>query len=255
MSKVGIVVPTQGSRPQYLKMALDSIRGAGASYIILVAPPDFDAVALLNEKLIDAFVAEVGTGAANAINLGIRKLPPEIEYVGWLGDDDLLTTNAIDRAANQLDGNSSAVLVFGQCEYMDFRGAKLFTNKSGRWAIPLIRFGPQLIPQPGCLFRRSTFMAVGELRTDLKLSFDLDLLIRLRAKGAFIYIPEVLAKFRWHQESLSVADRRSSVCEASYVRRSHLPKFAKFVSFLWEPVIRWSSLNAGFVVSKIRIKE
>jgi hypothetical protein len=152
--KVGIVVPTIGQRPEYLPLALKSIREAGNAYVLLVGNKGFDATSFLDSGLVDKYIDEDDTGLAAKINFGFRALPEQIQYINWLGDDDLLTKGSLEVALDRITQQDQPVLVYGGCEYMDPKGNSLFTNKSGAWAVPLLRFGPQLIPQPGALSRR-----------------------------------------------------------------------------------------------------
>ena len=247
--RVGIVVPTLGERPDYLKQCLKSIRAAGKAHILVVAPSSVDNSALKSEGLIDSFVIDEGGGLASAINRGIRSLPPSVEYVNWLGDDDLLTPESLKATAELLTLEHQTVLAFGACDYIDGMGNKVWENWSGKWAVPLLRFGPDLIPQPGALFRRSAFEAAGGLNPDLGWAFDFDLFIRLSKLGKLKYINRTLAKFRWHPESLSVEHRRESVSEASQVRVSHLTAWLRPFSFLWEWPVKQATLIAGKRVS------
>lgn len=244
------MVPTIGGRPEYLPLALKSIRAAGDAYIVLVGNKGFDAAPLLSAGLIDKYLDEPTANLAAKINFGFRALPEEIEYINFLGDDDLLTPNSLATAVTRLDQPDAPVLVFGACEYIDPEGKKIFTNKSGQWAVGLLRFGPQLIPHPGSLYRRDAFELVGGLATEYQMAFDFDLFIKLSKQGKCAYLPETLAKFRWHPGSLSVSRRRESVKEASLVRRSHLPNWAKPISTIWEWPVRQLTLLAGLRVSK-----
>lgn len=243
--RVGIVVPTLGQRPDYLEKCLGSIRAAGNAHIVLVAPASFNSHPLLGTGLVDSLETDEGNGLAGAINKGIKSLPSTVEYVNWLGDDDLLTEGSLEITEKYLDSNPDAVMVFGACDYIDGTGAVVWTNRSGQWAVPLLRVGPDLIPQPGSLFRRSAFDSVGGLRTDLGWAFDFDLFIRLSRAGKIKYVKKTLAQFRWHPESLSVEHRKKSVAEASRVRVSHLPSLLKPVSFLWEYPVQQATLVAG----------
>lgn len=249
-SRVGIVVPTLGTRPSFLEECLNSIRSAGDAHIVLVAPKTLDPKSFLETGLIDDFVEDPNNGLAAAINAGFEKMPPSIEFMNWLGDDDLLYADAISKTAKVLEGNPAASLVFGQCDYIDSDGRLIWTNKSGSWAGPLLRVGPDLIPQPGALFRRSTFYLAGALDTQLRWAFDFDLFIKLSKLGPLIYLKTRLAKFRWHPESLSVGQRRQSVSEASKVRISHLPRLLRRVSILWETVVKVATLLAGDSLGK-----
>ena len=253
--RVGIVVPTLGDRPDYLEQCLSSLRAAGDVHILLVAPASMNAEILSTEGFIDSVVLDGGGGLAAAINQGIRALPSTVEYVNWLGDDDLLTINSLVASTKALDENDQTVMAYGSCEYINREGQTVWVNSSGQWAVPLLRFGPDLIPQPGALFRRSAFEEVGGLRVDLGWAFDFELFIRLSKVGKLRFINQTLAKFRWHPESLSVEHRRKSVEEASQVRVSHLPAFLRPISFLWEYPVRQATLVAGKrVTSKAKSK-
>ena len=250
-SKVGIVVPTLGTRPEYLKLCLQSIRDAGQAHICLVAPKDFDANALQSIGLVDQLVQESGDGLAEAINLGISSLPKSIQYVNWLGDDDFLMANTLEIASGFLDRENGTVAVFGPCDYIDDSGARIWTNRSGSWAKAILRFGPDLIPQPGALLRRTAFEEIGGLSRAYGWAFDFDMFIKMSKVGKLSYIPHTLAAFRWHPDSLSVGQRELSINEASQVRKSHLPSPLRVISELWELPTRRLTAWAGKRVSKL----
>lgn len=243
--RVGIVVPTLGKRPSYLKQSLESIQAAGAAHICLVAPKEFDCQGLINGGLIHQFLVDPGAGLAAAINEGFSKMPTEIEYINWLGDDDFLAPDSISDAVDVLDADPTAVLVYGSCEYVNPSGELVWVNKSGQWASKFLSFGPDLIPQPGALFRRKAFEQVGQLSISYKWAFDFDLLLRLKKIGKLRFIKKNLSSFRWHPESLSVAYRKESVIEASKVRVSHLPKALRSISLFWEYPVQVATLLAG----------
>lgn len=240
-----VVVPTLGQRDDYLQLSLRSIREAGESYILLVAPASFDTTALTADGLIDAAVAETGTSLPAAINQGFAALPADVRYVAWLGDDDLLRPRSLEITKAYLDKHQKSAMVYGRCDYIDESGTVVWTNKSGAWAAPLLRVGPDLIPQPGSLFRRSAFESTGGLRTDLGWAFDLDIFLRLAKFGKLSYVRTTLAAFRWHAGSLSVGQRGSSVREASQVRREFLPAWIRPISGIWERPVRWATNRAG----------
>jgi len=249
-ARTGIVIPTLGIRLSLLKQCLNSIRRSGKVHVILVAQANSS---LSNEEfreMIDLVVEDPGTGLADAINAGIRALPETIEFCSWIGDDDLLEPDSISVCEEILDANSDAVMVFGRCKYITSDGELIGINKSGQWAVPLLRIGPCLIPQPGSLFRRKAFDEIGGLDTKFGWAFDFDLFIRLSKIGKLVHTKRVLACFRWHSDSLTVGQRRNSVCEASLVRREHLPKWLVLVSFFWEIPVKFFTLHAGRLVAR-----
>lgn len=241
---VGIVIPTLGLRPEYLKESITSVRGAGDAVIAIVRPRDAqidDSVLELADQVAD----DSGRGLAAAINTGIRSLPTSVRYVSWLGDDDRLTPGSLPLVAEELR-NSHSAAVYGQCRYIDAHGRALWLNRNGRWAAALMMFGPQLVPQPGSLVRRSDFDAIGGLNESRKWAFDLEMFLQLRHRGDGLrYFPQPVAEFRWHDGSLSVGSRSGSVTEASAIRRQYLPVPLRKVSALWEPALRRLILWAG----------
>lgn len=254
-AEIGIVVPTLGLRPEYLEQSLRSIRRAGRAQVYLVSPATFDSKDLLQQGLVDFVLSDPGGGLAAAINFGVAALPESAKYVNWLGDDDLLRPGSLDATSAALTSDPLVVAVYGACDYIDKDGSVIWTNRSGSWARSILRFGPDLIPQPGALVRRSAFEAIGGLSNSFGWAFDFDMFIKLSKKGELKYVPSVLAAFRWHPDSLSVGQRKKSVMEASQVRKAHLPGPMKFVSELWETPVRLATYWAGVRVSKVALHE
>jgi glycosyltransferase involved in cell wall biosynthesis len=247
-----IIVPTLGLRPRYLDECIRSISNAGNSLIVIVSPYNVVFSGFVKSK-VGLFIQESGNGLAAAINLAVANLPPEIEFFNWLGDDDLLTEDSISKCIGALQVSHRTSAVYGQCEYIDSHSKKVGVNYSGNWAKKILRFGPDLIPQPGALFRINSFNAVGGLNTQYKYAFDFDLFIKLQEVGELTYLPEVLGKFRWHSDSLSVKLRMASVLECSKVRKSYLSSFIRHISFCWESLIICLTYIAGIALTT-RIK-
>ena len=175
----GMVVPTLGDRPQFLEQSLRSIRSSGDVEIVVVRPSTASAIDGVIAPLVDRIIDDPMRGLAAAINCGIAALGSSVEFASWLGDDDRLTDGSLRRARQVLSSRPRASLVYGQCRYIDADNRELFVNSSGRYASPLMLCGPQLVPQPGSLFRRSSFEKVGGLDEGLKWAFDLDLFLKI----------------------------------------------------------------------------
>lgn len=249
--KVGIVIPTLGTRPSLLNQTLKSIRSAGICHTTIVSPNTTDLTSQIDANMFDQWAQDPMQGLAEAINTGVKSLPESVKYFNWLGDDDSLAPNSLSLTADVLDKNPECVCVFGKCQYMNKSGDPIWMNNSGRFAVPLLRFGPQLIPQPGSLFRRETFNAVGGLNTDYKLAFDLDLLLKLSKVGKIKYIPTQLSSFRWHDDSLSVSHRWTSVLEARNIRKLALPKIIQPLSPLWEYPLSHAIYFVGMILTRL----
>ena len=247
---IGIVVPTLGTRPGYLRETLSSIRAAGSAHISVVCPGKTDLRALVNEGLVDSIVEDPGTGLAAAINAGINHLPRECVNVSWLGDDDLLEPNTMDELRRSLEMRGT-VFVWGRCRYIDSDGNQIFVNRSGQWALFLMRIGPNLLPQPGSLFRRDAFEQIGGLDTRWGWAFDQDLFVRLSSLGRGRFVPMVVSSFRWHAGSLSAGSREGSVRESSLIRLGNYPAPLRPVGRMWEVVVRRAVSYAGIRMNKL----
>ena len=231
---IGIVVPTLGTRDKYLHQTLSSIRKAGNAQIVIVAPIGVPLHKSLTNDLYDRLLPDPGKGLSAAIDFAIREFSDEIKFVNWLGDDDLLAMNSLNCASKPMRESEEIIMVYGKCEYIDRSGSKITTNRSGNYARFLMRFGPQLVSQPGSLVRKNAYLAVGGLNHNYKCAFDLDLFIKLQKFGKLYYTPKVLASFRWHTESLTVASRSESVKEAREIRTLALPLYIRKLAAIWE---------------------
>ena len=246
--KIGIVIPTLGERLDYLTETIRSVREFGEVHIVIVAP--HKSIDQLNDfKDVDQIIVEKTPGLPDAINWGFQNLPDGIQYIGWVGDDDLLAAGAGKKSVKFLNQNLEYVMTFGICRYLDGKGKTIGLNRFGQLAVPLLRFGPDLIPQPGSVFRRDVFNKIGKINTNFKLAFDFELFIRLSKAGEIKALNYEVGSFRWHSDSKSVKTRRNSVMEASRVRRIHLPVLLKPISFIWEIPIALATYLAGILVS------
>ena len=221
-----------------LIQCLTSIKAAGPAFVTVVGPHEFIDQELTTLSryvgLFDSAVSDPREGLAAAINKGIRAFPDEIELVTWLGDDDLLHEGALGVLASKLSANPGASAVFGRCDFVDSQGKVFGRSRFGRFAVALLKFGPDFIPQPASLFRRKHFNHVGGLDTSLKLAFDLDLFLKLSKIGRILYVDQIMAQYRWHPDSLSAANQKASRRESQLVRYKALPIILRPFASLWE---------------------
>ena len=251
--RVLMVIPTLGRRPEYLEQAISSIEQQGiAVSIVLVAPLDNPHVQELAVRHGAQVVPDPGSlpAAVNAgASHGLDQQPP-CAYVNWLGDDDLLEPGSLARTVAALEADPTAVLAFGACRYIDGNGQELWISKAGPWAPRILKWGPDLIPQPGMLVRATAWSAVGGVDDSLKFAFDLDLLLKLQPLGRFVDVGEVVSSFRWHADSLTVGDRTQSLQESERARRRALSPFARKCAWMWEGPVRIATRLAANEVSR-----
>ena len=253
VTKIGIVIPTAFNRPEYLPLAYKSIASQQGEFEleILVGTPEdkLDAVRAVLPAGAKVVAESTEPGLAKKLDLLLRELSVDCDIIGWLGDDDLLSEGSISQSVAAFEKDPDVVMTYGGCDYVDANGDVIFTNQSGEWASKILRFGPQLIPQPGSLMRRTAFEKTSGLSNEFALAFDFDLFLQLKNQGSFAYLNKTLAQFRWHPTSLSVKRRLRSATEASRVRRRHYNGLAKLFWWLWEPFVILATWAAGKLVS------
>lgn len=249
MKKIGVVVPTLFTRPDYLEQCLESIRSSGEAHVILMGP-DVERNSKPYIQLFDQVIDEPKEGTLSSkLSFALSSLPKEIELITWIGDDDLLAPGSLRVLEIEFENDEDLVLLYGACDYIDSAGSKIGKNRSGPWALGLAKIGPFLAPQPGSLFSRKAFEAINGLDENLKLAFDFDLFMSLSKQGTVKYLDRTLASFRWHEESLSVDQRKESVREASIVRSKHASPSLKKLLWLTSPLVEVATYAAGVAVN------
>ena len=236
--RVLLVVATLGRRPEFLRETLISIRAQEVkSDIVMVAPVGDARVRECAAEFGAELLPDPGT-LPSAINLGASRLAERHEYVNWLNDDDLLEPGSLLATTGALDRAPGAVVAYGACRYIDPQGRQLWLSRAGRWATRILKWGPDLIPQPGMLVRAAAWRQVGGVDESYRLAFDLDLLLRLQAIGQLLDVDRVVSSFRWHPDSLTVDDRTTNLAESERAKRAALGPRARSLSWMWEPPVR-----------------
>jgi GT2 family glycosyltransferase len=205
--------------------------------VVVVTPVEADA-AREAAKGVGAVVLDDPGSLTGAINLGIDWGQQRYPFVAWLNDDDLLEPGSLEVTRAALQTVPDAVVAFGSCRYIDAVGRELWVSRAGAWAPRILKWGPDLVPQPGMLIRAQAWMSVGGLDESFRLAFDLDLLLRLQKKGRLIDVGQIVSSFRWHGDSLTVDDRTTNLKESERAKRQALGPVGRRLAWLWEAPMR-----------------
>ena len=249
MSDVLIVVPTLGRRPDHLQACLRSIATQTPAPQIVVVGPDTDAVRTATASVEAHWLPDPGS-QTRAINIGAATAHESIRYLNWLCDDDLLEPDSIAVTRTALEGNARATVAYGSCRYIDEEDRELWISRAGPWASRILSWGPDLIPQPGMLIRLDDWRAVGGVDESYRFAFDLDLLLKLKRRGALIDVGCVVSSFRWHADSLTVGDRDTNLAESERAKRAALSPRMRSCAWLWERPVRGATRIAAWEVSR-----
>jgi GT2 family glycosyltransferase len=231
-----VVIPTLGTRPQWLRMAVRSIAEQPnvSLRIRIVSRTAIEPVANEARGVSIQYVVHKEKGLSAAINRGFEDA--DEAFVTWLGDDDLLSPGTLAASIDALARHPKSPFVYGRTRYIDVNGETVGFTRPTRFAQDYLRFGKNFIPQPGSVLRASDLARVGGLRLDLANSMDLNMFIALRKLGRGVYRPVELAAYRLHSESITVSKGQNE--EAEGVRSAHLGALASTTRWLWRPFTR-----------------
>jgi len=221
---LGVVIPTLGTRESYFVACLQALVSERI-YLVVVGPESVQEILKRHNLHVDEFVLEDPRDPlANSINKAVARIPENIPFVSWVGDDDVIRTETMLRILEEFSTHDDVVVVFGDCDYIDESSRFLWKNQPGDRAAKWLALLPQRISQPASAIRYSAWRREGGLHPTYKLAFDYDLFLRLSRAGRFVYRNATLASYRWHPNALSVKSRKASVLEAYRVRNSNRSK-------------------------------
>jgi len=245
-----LVIPTLGSRAEFLRETFESIRAQDVDVdVVLVTPASAHEARDIATSCGAGIIDDPG-GLAAAINLGVERSLRDHEFVTWLNDDDLLEPGSLAETVEFLRSRPDAVAAFGHCRYVDDRGRELWVSRAGAWAPRVLAWGPDLVPQPGMLIRSDAWRAVGGLNPSYSLAFDLDLLLRLKRRGALVSTGRIVSSFRWHPDSLTVDGRDINIAESERAKRAALGPIARSLAWTWQAPVRMATRIAANEVNR-----
>ena len=229
-TSVLFVVPTLGTRPEWLRLSVDSIfesaRNADVNITVrIVTPSRVDLGSLSMTPGVD-HVRSDRPGLSAAVNDGWAK-PHDAGYVAWLGDDDVLSPMSLALSISRLAKSPSASACYGDVRSIDENGDTLWMMRPGDWAPHYMSVGKNLVPQPGSLFRWPALLRTGVLDESLKAAMDQDLFARLSRVGRLRYAGGEVAAFRIHSSSITSVGSGSD--EGQRVRATYAPRIAPFL--------------------------
>ena len=162
-------------------------------------------------------IVDEGMGLSAAINQGFSA-EGDFEFFGWVNDDDELTTNSLSRSIKFLISNINKSAVIGNLGYLSSKSNKIITNKVSKINLIVSKIGPNVIPQPGSLIRKSAFRDKPLLNVKYKYAMDLDMWLRILANGQIGIIKESQALMNWHSDSITISNRKKASIEAFQIR-------------------------------------
>lgn len=147
------------------------------------------------------WVSESDRGQADAVMKGFRLAEGEI--LAWLNSDDVYLPGTLQIVSSFFREHSETDLLYGGAYYCDSSGVidgRYPTSEFDLMKLAWFNF----FCQPSTFFRKQVFEAVGGLDCSLHYALDYDLFIRIAKRFSCRYIPEMLSKYRLHEQAKTV---------------------------------------------------
>jgi glycosyltransferase involved in cell wall biosynthesis len=164
------------------------------------------------------WISEPDRGQADAVNKGFRMARGEI--FGWLNSDDLYLPGAIAAAVHVLV-ETECGLVHGGWRQIDQHGAFMRDVAAVPFDLRQQLDYANLLAQPGALFTREAFEAVGGLDISYRYAMDYEFFLRIGARFEVRHVDRILGGYRYHPESKTVAESEGFVDETYRAARTH----------------------------------
>lgn len=204
--RVSVVVPVLNGR-QWIGQCLDSIvsqENVSAEIIVMDGGSTDGTVDVVQSygREISSLVSGPDGGQAAALKAGFESSTSD--YLTWLNADDWLTPGALDRAVTTLR-ESGAGLAYGDYLVLHESTGTIAYKPKVSFDRFVCGLAYCMVPQPGAVFRRDAYEAVGGIDPEFSFSMDFDLFLRLGMQFPAVHIPAPQSVFRVHGESKSSA--------------------------------------------------
>ncbi len=149
------------------------------------------------------WVSEKDRGQTDAINKGFARATGDV--LAWLNSDDTYLPGALKSAAEVLDANPKAGLIYGDAHYIDEHSRVIGRFPAAQTDYARLRRGYVHVPQQSAFFRADLWRKVGPLDPSFYFAMDYDLWVRLAREAPVVYTPQVWANFRLHADAKTIS--------------------------------------------------
>ena len=151
------------------------------------------------------WVSAPDAGQSDAINRGWSRCRGDV--LAWLNSDDTYRPAALRTQVAALRAHAECGVVYGDALYVDAAGAPVQMAYGRAYRVAeLLRL---TIPvQPTVFLRRDVVERIGPVDTRFHSSMDSEYWVRAARVTTFWYEPRLIATYRWHARSKTVAAAR-----------------------------------------------
>jgi glycosyltransferase involved in cell wall biosynthesis len=255
---VSIITPSWNSAAFIEQTILSVINQTynNIEYIVIDGGSSDNTLEIINKysDSIAYLVSEPDNGMYHAINKGISLANGQI--VAYLNSDDLYYPNSLSKVVKIFNDNPSADLVYGNLDFIDAAGNKLFTQiyPSFNWS-RFVSANFAMIGQPSAFWRKGLIEEIGLFDETMKMASDFDFFIRAGKDAKLLHVQEILAAFRIHLNSLTGSQRKLGDEEVCRIHEKYIERPVRFHDFAASSIysIYFKMINWRAVLTKLVI--
>ncbi|NUQ37267.1 MAG: glycosyltransferase [Caldilineales bacterium] len=202
--RVSIITPSY-NQGQFIEDTILSVLGqdyANIEHIVVDGGSDDGTIEILQryDRQI-RWLSEPDHGQADAINKGLRMASGDI--LAYLNSDDTYLPGTISLVVSQFLAHPDTGLIYGDCQAINREGLPFGIIHGHPFDVSRMIQRGEFIPQQAAFWRREVVEKVGAFDVNLHFCMDHDFFIRAGCNFPGLYIPQVLANFRFHTLSKS----------------------------------------------------
>jgi glycosyltransferase involved in cell wall biosynthesis len=209
--RFSIVMPTLGTRMEFLQRAIKSVLDQDFDDYELIVKNGGkeDISALLPSDPHIRYIHKKDTGIGQALNQGFEAAQGEI--LNESNDDDVMAPKTL----SFVDKNfKDSKWLYGQINY----GGEITKQP---WDYALLKHG-NFVPQPAVFFLKDAWEQVGGFDEVNNLAADYDMWLKLGARWAPTYVERVLAFYTLHPGQLTHTNFSEQLNQANNVKSKYL---------------------------------
>jgi len=211
---VTVITPVY-NRKQYIEETIESVLSQNypkLEYIVLNDGSTDDTLAVV--KRYDGrlyWESHPNMGETRTVNRGFELARGDI--VGVVNSDDPLLPGAIARIMKEFEENPGVDVIYPDWNLIDQAGEVVFLNRTRDYSFADMYRLQACIPGPAAFFRRTVFEKLEGRNPSYRFVADFDYWLRAGLEFNFKRLPEVLATFRVHPDSISVSQRNREMAQ------------------------------------------
>lgn len=208
LPKISIITPSF-NQGKYLEQTIQSILNQNYSnleYMIIDGGSTDNSVDIIKRysRHLKYWTSEKDNGQAAALNKGLRYCSGEI--FNWINSDDYLEKGALQKIAHMFKESNCDVVAGAVCDFKEEEQVQITINAKLQIEEYLKKHVELIYHQPAVWLRLDKMKEVGEFNENLHYCFDQEYMMRyLLHFDNVIYLNNVLAYFRLHERSKSIA--------------------------------------------------